>query len=151
MATTLHALDSGVGYRETAEEGCFVAAIASCWRTVLFSAETTGKSAQAWLVWTAAGRGRFDRYQTIPISRVEARAALVESDAGDLDSDPHTRRSSRSSARSRSSQIAESTNDAAERVAIFGGVKFSRDDLRTPGRRSDVQTRKNEPTFEHAT
>jgi hypothetical protein len=85
MATTSHAIDSDIGYRQTAMERHFVGAIACCWRTVLFSTETTGKRAHAWLLWTATGRGRLGCYQTIPISRAEARAALAESDAGDPD------------------------------------------------------------------
>jgi hypothetical protein len=79
MQKTNHALDSDIGYRETAAEPLFVGAVACVWRTILFvGSKKTPKYAHSWLIWTAAGRGDRKPFQVAAIHRGETAVVLKE-------------------------------------------------------------------------
>jgi hypothetical protein len=75
MQTGSHAIDSAVGYRETAAEPFFTCMIACCWRTVLFDprpGDKNGKRAHAWHVWTRDRRTRLESYPVVAVAKGEA-------------------------------------------------------------------------------
>jgi hypothetical protein len=75
MQTASHAIDSAVGYRETAAEPFFTCMIACCWRTVLFDprpGDKNGKRAHAWHVWTRDLRTRLESYPIVAVAKDEA-------------------------------------------------------------------------------
>jgi hypothetical protein len=75
MQTGSHAIDSTIGYRETAAEPLFACMIACCWRTVLFDrrpGDKNGKRAHAWHVWTRDRRARLESYPVVAVAKSEA-------------------------------------------------------------------------------
>jgi hypothetical protein len=75
MQTGSHAIDSAIGYRETAAEPLFACMIACCWRTVLFDprpGDKNGKRAHAWHVWTRDRRTRLESYPVVAVAKDEA-------------------------------------------------------------------------------
>jgi hypothetical protein len=75
MQTGSHAIDSAVGYRETAAEPLFAYMIACCWRTVLFNprpGDKNGKRAHCWHIWRRDRRDRLESYSVIAVAKGEA-------------------------------------------------------------------------------